>query len=90
MGGMVVACKNGISPSIFGVWNGMAVACKNGISPSILAYGWHGDSDALIGPSILRMGGMVVACKKIVDSHFDLLKANAIVSTIMTERNCYN
>jgi hypothetical protein len=48
MGGMVNACKNGISPSIL-AYGGMVVACKDHVRPSILAYGWHGGSDVLIG-----------------------------------------
>jgi hypothetical protein len=32
-------------------------AYYNDKSPKILAYGWHGDSDALIVPSILVYGG---------------------------------
>jgi hypothetical protein len=51
---MVVACKNGTSPSILahGWYGGSDVL----MGPSILAYGWHGSSYVLIGPSILAYG----------------------------------
>jgi hypothetical protein len=41
----------------------MAGSCKNGTIPSISAYGLHGGSDVLMGPSNLGMGGMEFACK---------------------------
>jgi hypothetical protein len=48
----------------------MLVASTNDISPSILMYGWHGESDVLIGPSFWRMGDMEVACYNFINHPF--------------------
>jgi hypothetical protein len=60
MGGMPVACKKGISPSILAYgWLGRRVQDWHRVI-HFGVWGLHGGSDYLIGTSIWRMGGMVV------------------------------
>jgi hypothetical protein len=53
-GGMEVVMLLLVLP--FWRMGGMVDACKDCISRPILAYGWHGGSDVMIGPSILAYG----------------------------------